>query len=216
MRAFILAVCAFFLFSFSYAFQEFYPSGPGMVWHYTGHMKDSSAKLLVEAKIILLNKIDSVQYMYYAAPSVDVRFMVRVDDKGAYMKLLKYPFPILKFLTVDVYLDPEIQFLKFPLTEGETWTQNLKATADLVPFKLNRDIKVKFTVFAREKFRYKGADLDCYRVRMERDEGTGSLWIEDNWFASGLGFVRGDNPEYFIELNGYDPVSAMPASAMAK
>jgi len=188
-----------------------------MTWHYAGHMKqDNAAKIRVEAKIISFDTINSVQYMYYAAPSVDVRFMVRVDEAGAYMKLVKYPFPILKFLTVDVYMEPEIQFLKFPLTEGETWTQNLKATADLVPFKLNRDVKVKFTVVAKEKFRYKGADLDCYRVRMERDEGMGTLWVEDNWFASGLGFVRGDTPEYFIELNGYDPVSAMPSSATAK
>jgi hypothetical protein len=42
---------------------------------------------------------------------------------------------------------------------------------------------------------------------MERDDGMGGLDIENNWFASGLGFVRGDTPGYAIELYDYEPVS---------
>jgi hypothetical protein len=207
MRRIFLAAWLVFPAALS-ATPDFYPSAPGMSWHYDGHWKNrDNEKVKVDASIISVQTIDSKQYLYYSAPSVDVRFMVRADDKGAYMKLLKYPFPVLKFLTVDVYLEPEIEFLKFPLFTGETWSQKVKATADLVPFKLDREIKVKFTVVAEEKFKYKGNDVDCYQVRMERDDGMGGLDIENNWFASGLGFVRGDTPGYAIELYDYEPVS---------
>ena len=209
MRAVLLAACFVFP-SAVYSNQpDFYPSALGMSWHYSGRWKQGDMrKVSVDASIPSIKTINSLQYMYYTAPSVDVRFMVRLDDKGAYMKLVKYPFPVLKFLTVDVYLTPEIQFLKFPLYEGETWSQELKATADLVPFKLDRRIKVKFTVVAEEKFNYNGESLDCYHVRMERDEGQGQLRVEDNWFAQDIGFVRGETPEYFIELDGYKAVTA--------
>ena len=209
MRAVFMAAWFFIPFTAFSAAPDFYPSAPGMIWHYSGHLKQGDMqKISVDASISSVKTINSLQYMYYTAPSVDVRFMVRIDDKGAYMKLVKYPFPVLKFLTVDVYLTPEIQFLKFPLFEGETWSQELKATADLVPFKLDRRIKVKFTVTAKEKFNYRGIARDCYHVRMERDEGQGQPRVEDNWFAQDLGFVRGETPEYFIELDGYKAVTA--------
>ncbi|MGD0566341.1 MAG: hypothetical protein ABSA34_03310 [Candidatus Goldiibacteriota bacterium] len=209
MRAIFAAAWLVFPFAIFSDTPNFYPSAPGMSWHYAGRWKQGDMqKVSVDASISSVKTINSLQYMYYTAPSVDVRFMVRIDGKGAYMKLVKYPFPVLKFLTVDVYMTPEIQFLKFPLFEGETWSQELKATADLVPFKLDRRIKVKFTVVAKEKFSYKGKTLDCYHVKMERDEGQGALRVEDNWFAQDIGFVRGETPEYFIELDGYNPAPA--------
>jgi hypothetical protein len=185
---------------FSAAYCEFYPVGEGYVWKYSGYMKNEPQKKIdVSATIISKQKISGKEYYYYSAPSVDVRFMVRTDPGGGYMKLVKYPFPVLKFLTVDVLLTPEIQFMKFPFNVGDSWSREVKAEADLVPFKLNRKIKIKFTTVAKEIFRYKEADYECYHVRMERDDG-GSVRIEDNWFANGLGFVRGETPEYYIEL----------------
>jgi hypothetical protein len=183
---------------------DFFPMGENYSWTYEGYMKNTpKKKLIVTASIIKKVQIDGREYWYYSAPSVDVRFMVRIDENYGYMKLVKYPFPVLKFLTVDVNMTPEIKFIKFPYQGGDTWEQKINAVADLVPFKLKQDIKTRFTVTGPEKFVYKGKEYGLFQVRMERDEGNNKIRIEDNWFADGLGFVRGETAEYFIELKDF-------------
>jgi hypothetical protein len=193
------------LFTFIPVFSsDYFPMGDGYAWTYEGYMKNTpKKKLVVTASIIKKEKISGLEYYYYSAPSVDVRFLVRVDGNYGYMKVLKYPFPVLKFVTVDVYLTPEIQFIKLPYKAGDTWEQKINAEVELTPFKLNQGIKVKFTVLDPEKFVFKGREYEVFHVRMVRDEGNNNIRIEDNWFADGLGFVRGETPEYFIEIKDF-------------
>jgi hypothetical protein len=148
------------LFAFAPAFSsDFFPVGDGYTWTYEGYMKNTpQKKLVVTASIIKREKIAGQEYYYYSAPSVDVRFLVRLDENFGYMKVLKYPFPVLKFVTLDVYLTPEIQFIKLPYKVGDAWEQKINAEANLTPFKMNQEIKVKFTVMDSEKFVFKGKD----------------------------------------------------------
>jgi hypothetical protein len=201
----LLFATVLLLFSCAVFGADIYPVGVGMNWRYTGYFKDSpDKKIYFTAGIISKEKIDGKEYFYYSAPKVDTRFMVKTDKNGAYMKLTKYPFPVLKFLTVDVYLTPEIKFINFPMKVGDVWKQEIKAVADLIPFKLNRKIYVKFEVVGTDPFKMDGVEYTAYHIRMERDEGGPKLRIEDNWFVDGIGFVRGETPEYFIELYKYE------------
>ncbi|MCE5301225.1 MAG: hypothetical protein LLG37_10200 [Spirochaetia bacterium] len=183
---------------------DFYPTGMDLTWTYEGYMKSEPAKKLnVVASIVSVEKVGGKEYYYYSAPSVDVRYFVRKDDKWGYMKLIKYPFPVLKFLTVDVYLEPEIKFIKFPYRVGDEWEQLIEAEAVLKPFKMKLKIKVKFNVLDSEKFIYDGKEYEAFHVRLERHEGNGTVRIEDNWFAEDLGFVKGETPEYTIQLKNF-------------
>ncbi len=184
---------------------DFFPVGDGYSWTYKGFMKDNPKKdLVVKATVVRREMIDGKEYYYYSAPNVDVRFMVRTDENFGYMKIVKYPFPILKFLTVDVYLTPEIKFIKFPYKVGDKWEQTINAKAALPPFGLDMKLKVNFEVMDSEKITLKGKEYEVFHVRMYRDEGRKEPHIEDNWFAEGLGFVRGETSEYFIELKDFE------------
>ena len=184
---------------------DFFPVGDGYSWTYKGFMKDNPKKeLVVKATVVSRELIEGKEYFYYSAPNVDVRFMVRTDENFGYMKIVKYPFPILKFLTVDVYLTPEIKFIKFPYKVGDKWEQTINARAALQPFELNMKLKVNFEVMDSEKITLKGKEYEVFHVRMYRDEGRKELHIEDNWFAEGLGFVRGETSEYFINLKDFE------------
>ncbi len=198
--AVFIAVAAYFICA-GFVAAEVYPVSSDLSWKYKGQMKNNpSQKLDFTAKVLQTRKIGGKEYAYYSAPKVDTRFMVRTDENGAYMKLVKYPFPVLKFMTVDVSLNPEIKFVSFPYKAGDEWKQEIKAEANLVPFKLNRKIFVKFTVVGTDVFKLDGGEFTAYHVKMERDEGAGTVRVEDNWFVEGIGFVRGETPEYSIEL----------------
>jgi len=200
-------MCALILvwaFSARITASEYYPVDKGYSWTYEGYMKNDPQKpISVTAVIPSIEKNDGKKYFFYNAPSVDVRYFVRCDESWAYMRVIKYPFPVLNFLTVDVYLTPEVKFAKFPYRIGDTWDQIISAEAALIPFSMHMDIKCKFTVMESEKFTFDGKIYDIFRIRMERDEGNNHIRIEDNWFAEGLGFVRGNTPDYYIELKKF-------------
>jgi hypothetical protein len=221
MKKTSLYFCAFIIItSFTSLFAlDYYPVAKDYSWMYKGYWKDNPQKeLKVDASIVDMLEDSGKKYYYYSAPSVDVRYFVRTDENWGYMKLIKFPFPVLKFLTVDVRLNPEIKFVKFPYVVGDTWKQEVEAEADMPPFKLKKQIKVEFTVVDTEKFDFKGKSYDIFRVRMKRDEGDNSIRMEDNWFAPYLGFVRGQTTEYYIELKktnlpGEEPTPQATADA---
>jgi hypothetical protein len=198
----VLLAIIFSLPSLSLFADPFYPIDRSYTWIYQGYLKSNRSNVVdARASIVSIGRIEGQDYYYYSAPSVGMRNFVRTDSAGAYMKLIKYPFPLLSFLTVDVSLIPEIMFMRFPVSEGDAWSQDVRAQANIFGFfKLDKELKFHFEVASREKFLYDGIEYDCYRVHMERDDGEGKIHVEDNWFAETLGYVRGDSQDLYFEL----------------
>lgn len=85
----------------------------------------------VKAELRNLQTLDGKDYFYFFAPGVDVRYLVRRDECGVFMRLLKRDFPLFG-LSFNLHLIPELLFLRFPLTVGDKWSQQVVAKAKIL------------------------------------------------------------------------------------
>jgi hypothetical protein len=178
-----------------------YPLDQSITWIYKSVEKATGLTFTAEASIISRETVEGREYLFFSAPSVNIRFLVRGDESGVYMKVIKYPYPLLNFASYDIYVQPELLFIKYPMAAGEKWEQELDARAVIFGmFTFERKIKVYFENKGIEKVLLDGVELEAWHIVMLRDEGEGSIKKEESWYVDKLGYVKGETETNYIDI----------------
>ena len=100
---------------------EYFPVNLWDEWHYKGYKKKEPDKVLkIKAVVIDHEEMDDMKYYYYSAPDMDMRYLVRKDADGVYLRVMRYPFPLFNF-SIEVDIIPEMKTISFPLSVGKKW-----------------------------------------------------------------------------------------------
>ncbi len=205
LRVLLLLVFPTMLFSY-----EYFPVNLGDVWYYKGYKKADKTNIFdIKAEVKTIEVIDGKAYYYYSAPAANVRFLIRTDEAGAYLRVLRFPYPILDFLSIDIDIKPEVQFLRFPFVVGDSWSMTATARAEFFKFEIIKHLTTTFTVLANENLKIGNTEIDTFHIRNSINQGDGTPpVIEDHWHGKGVGYTQSDTPEYFLTLDRYEPAPA--------
>jgi hypothetical protein len=184
--------------------QRFYPVHLGNILYLKGYKKKEPAKeLRVKAEVIRIEQKDNKDYYYFYAPLVGIRYLVREDSEGVYIRIMKYPFPLFGF-PIEVDLKPEMKIMAHPLAEGLKWTYKGRAEAVILGIKLGRDVNTDFEVTKYEKLSTTAGEIDAYNITAMVDEGDGhGKHLEKYWYAKDIGYSQADTTGHFAQLVGY-------------
>jgi len=184
--------------------KSWYPINTGDEFVYNGYFKSKPLnKFKATAAVVESRDIDGKRYFFFNVPGFDIRFFARSDEKAAYMKLVRYPYPLFKFLSYDVVLKKEIDFVRYPFVDGEKWRRETEGAAMLWPVVIKRKITADFDVTGPLDAVYKGKAVDAWHVRMIMEIGDKNPMEENHWYVEGIGYVRGDTKQHFVELEGF-------------
>ena len=128
--------------------------------------------------------------------------------QGHICGVIRFPYPVFNFISFDIVLEPEIVFLKFPVTQGEKWEQAALAKANIFGFfTVEKNITMTFEVVKKGFIEFAGERKEAFLVAITRDEGDGTIVKEKSWYTEGIGYSGGESPEYTIKLSGFFPGS---------
>ncbi|MGD0566536.1 MAG: hypothetical protein ABSA34_04300 [Candidatus Goldiibacteriota bacterium] len=186
-------------------------------WYFRIRHKDRPADInnvvgLIDSKVT----INGNDYYYYYVPLENKGNVVRFSDEGAYIRNLK--FPVFGFIFLDVLLDPEIEYIKFPMKAGDTWQSSSTGTVFLINlFKISRKTTAKFTFLGEADIILSGKKEHVFRITSDIDKGDGKVEHEEQWFGVNLGMIYQDTEAYTLELYkfvpGNDVISGKDASS---
>jgi hypothetical protein len=184
--------------------QSIIPDNPGAKWYFRVIYKNHPNEIKkVVGYMYPEEVIDGKSYYYYSIPEEQKGNHVRVTDEGAFIKTLD--FPLFSFMFFEVVLDPEIQYLRFPLIVGDSWVSKSTGTITLLNFiKINRDAITKFKVLGEVDATLKGKKVHAYKVQDTIDKGNGEYAKEETWYAIGIGIIYQDTEAYTMELYGFE------------
>jgi hypothetical protein len=185
---------------------EYYPTYPHDVWYFKGYKKAGSERkfMKVKAEILGIENKDGKDYYYFYAPKVEIRYLMRKDEGGVYMRVIKYPFPIFDF-SIEVNITPEMPIIKFPIKIGDKWVHKARAEATLFGFlKLGRNIQSDFEVLRKEMLHTEAGNVEAYHIKVLVDEGDGKTrTTEKYWYGKGTGYTYSDTTGHDAFLVGY-------------
>jgi hypothetical protein len=184
----------------------YYPIAPHNTLYYSGYRASEPSNVLkIKAEVVGCEKRDGIDYYFFNAPQIDVRFLMRKDKDGVYMRVMKYPFPVFSFIGVDVEFVPEIKIINFPLRTGDGWHYEGSASASLFGFfSITRSIKADFDVIKRETLDTRAGPIDAFCVRLRIDEGDGAGVKEElHWYGKNIGYVKSRTTRHTSEIEGY-------------
>jgi len=185
--------------------QKFFPASVGNKWFYQGYWKNDKDKKIVKVKAEIPNieKKDGMEYFYYYAPKVGIRYLNRKDETGVYMRVIKFPFPIFSFALIEVDIVPEMLVIKFPFKVGEKWTQKAKASTTLFGiWKIERDIQSDFEVVEKVKINTGVGEIEAYHIKADVDNSYEKT-VENYWYGKDIGYSVSDTSSYFVKVHGY-------------
>ena len=176
-------------------------------WYFRIRHKDRPSEInyvvgLIDSKVA----INGNDYYYYYVPAENKGNVVRFSSEGAYIRNLK--FPVFGFIFLDVLLDPEIEYIKFPMKAGDSWESSSTGTVFLVNlFKISRKTTAKFTFLGEADITLSGKKEHVFRMTSDIDKGDGRVEHEEQWFGVNLGMIYQDTEAYTLELYKFVPGS---------
>ncbi len=183
--------------------EKYYPMAKGNILYFEAYKKSEPNKILkVKAEIKDIEKKDEKDYFYFYSPKVDIRYLIRRDENGVYMRVIRYPFPIFNF-SIEANIIPEINFFKLPAKIGSKWEEKAKASAQILFFTIEKNITSNFEIVKRETIKTKAGEIDTYLIHARVDQGDGNATVEKYWYGKGLGYVRADTNVHYAEIVGY-------------
>ncbi len=184
-------------------YEKYYPMAKGNKLYFEAYKKAEPQKLLkVKAEIKDIEIKDGKEYFYFYAPKVDIRYLIRRDKDGVYMRVIRYPFPIFNF-SIEANIVPEVNFFKFPIKEKNKWEEKAKASAQILFWNIEKNVKSNFKMIKREKIKTKAGEIDTCLIHAIVAQGDEKPTVEKYWYGKGLGYVRADTNVHFAEIVGY-------------
>lgn len=185
--------------------EAYYPIYKGNTLYFKGYRKkEPSKELKVKAEVVGIEQRDGKDYAYFYAPQMNVRYLIRRDKEGVYMRVIRYPFPIFDF-SIEVNIKPEMKIISFPLKTGQKWEYKGRAETLVFGFmNIGRDIKSTFEAKEKRVIKTWAGDLDTVHMQVLVDEGDGGTpKLEKYWYAKGFGYSVADTSGHYAELVGY-------------
>lgn len=156
----------------------------------------------VRAEIRNLQTFEGKDYFYLFAPGVDVRYLIRRDETGMFMRLLKRDIPLFG-ISFDVHLIPELLFLRFPLTVGDRWSEQVVAKARILFFPVSRTIEARYHVADRQVLHTEAGDIDAFMVNASLGVVNRPMVNKTFWYGENVGYIKAIAPEDSAVLVGY-------------
>jgi hypothetical protein len=182
---------------------RYYPLTIGNEYYYKAvKTRAPNREYRVKAEIKKLQTLEGKEYFYLFAPSVDVRYLIRRDETGMFMRLLKREIPLFG-ISFNVHLIPELLFLRFPLTVGDQWSQQVLAKARILFIPVSRTIEARYHVVDRQVLHTEVGDIDAFIVNASIGVVNRSMVNKTFWYGENVGYIKADAPEDFTVLVGY-------------
>ena len=182
---------------------QYYPLTIGNEYYYKVFRMDApNRKYRVKAEVRNLQTVGGIDYFYFHAPGADIRYLVRRDESSVFMRLLKRQIPLFG-ISFDVHLTPELMFLRFPLTVGDRWSQQVVASARILFIPVKRTIEGRFHVVDRRVLRTEAGDIDVFVINASLGVVNKSMAEKTFSYGANVGYVKADAPEDFTLLVGY-------------
>ena len=184
-------------------FARYYPLTIGNEYYYKAFRRDEpNREYQVKAEVRNLQTVGGKDYFYFFAPGADIRYLVRRDESGVFMRRLKREIPLFG-ISFNVHLMPELLFLRFPLTVGDQWSQQVVAKARILFIPVSRTIEGRFHVVDRQVLRTEAGDIDAFIVNASLGPVNGPMTNKTFWYGADVGYIKADAPEDFTVLVGY-------------
>lgn len=185
--------------------QRLSPLTDNTKWYYRIVHKNKPNEILnvvgLQDSKVVINNYD---YYYFYVPQENKGNVVKFSKEGAFIRNLK--FPVFGFIYLNVILQPEIQYMRFPLKVGDTWECDSTGTVYLMNLiKINRKTKAKFTVLGESNVILDGKKEHVFRIEDQIDKGDGKTEREETWYAVDIGLVYQDTEDYTLELYKFVP-----------
>ena len=174
--------------------ERYYPIHKGDTWYFTGYKKKTpDKKINVKAEVVGVEQRDGKDYIYFYAPQVDIRYLMRRDKTGVYMRVIRYPFPFFN-MSIEVELTPEMKIIQFPLKVGSVWKHKGRAEAVILGlFKAGRDIESDFLIEKKEIINTPAGKIESYHLKVLVNEGDGKpAHAEKYWYGKDTGYSMAD------------------------
>lgn len=182
---------------------RYYPLTVGNEYYYkAAKTSNPDREYRVRAEIKKIKSVDGKDYFYLFAPDAGVRYLVRRDDTGVFMRLLKRDIPLFG-MSLNVHLDPELKFLRFPLTVGDQWSQQVNAKAKFLFIPIRRTIEGKFHIVDKQILHTEAGDIETFVVNARLGVVDGTAATKTFWYGKDVGYVKADTPEDFMVIVGY-------------
>lgn len=182
---------------------RYYPLTVGNEYYYTAIKANApNRELRVKAEIKNLQTVDGEDYFYLFAPSENIRYLLRRDKAGVYMRLLKRDFPLFG-LTFNVHLKPEVMFLRFPLAIDDQWSQRVTASARIFFIPIRRTIEAKYHVVDKVVLHTEAGDIEAFVVNASLGVVGGEIANKTFWYGEKIGYIKSSAPEDSMIIVGY-------------
>jgi len=182
---------------------RYYPLTIGNEYYYKAVKANApNRELRVKSEIKNLQTVDGEDYFYLFAPSENVRYLIRRDNAGMHMRLLKREFPLFG-LSFNVHLKPEILFLRFPLAIGDQWSQQVMASARILFIPFSRTVEASYHVVDRVILHTEAGDIDAFVVNASLGVVGGAIASKTFWYGENVGYIKASAPEDSMIIVGY-------------
>jgi hypothetical protein len=182
---------------------RYYPLTVGNEYYYKGVKANAPKReLRVKSEIKNLQTVDGEDYFYLFSNSENIRYLVRRDTAGVYMRLLKRQFPLFG-LSFNVHLKPELLFLRFPLAIDDKWSQRVTASARILFIPFSRMIEARFHVVDRVILQTEAGDIDAFVVNASLGVVGGAMASKTFWYGENVGYTKASAPEDSMIIVGY-------------
>jgi hypothetical protein len=180
--------------------EPFYPLCEGSWWLFDSRTRTEQgvSQQNVKATLTGSETIDGVSYSLFAiGEEENFEMFIRRDAAGVHIRKMRFP---VADWAMDIYLNfkPELTFLKFPLKE-EKWSYK----GEIAVWKFNIDINIDYENLGKETVQTPAGEMECYRIR-ERVRVMKKDYVEESYYARGVGFVKGVSrkaPEVLVDYH---------------
>lgn len=174
---------------------RFYPLTIGNEYYYKAFRRNSpNREYQIKAEVRKRQTVDGKDYFYFFAPGADIRYLIRRDESGVFMRLLKREFRLFN-ISLNVHLEPELMILRFPPTVGDQWSQQVVAKARILFFPVRRTIEGTYQVVDRQVLHTEAGDIDAFVVNASLGVVNRSMTNKTFWYGENVGYVKADTPE---------------------
>jgi len=186
---------------------RYFPIHTGNKWYYKAFKRGEEENTKkIKAEIIGEEEKDGIQYPYFYAPGVDIRYLIRKTKEGVFVRGMKFPFPLFGF-SIDVDIIPEMPMIKFPLKKGSKWEYKGKGRAYFLFIPIERDVTGKYEVIGKQTVDTGAGKIETFHIRAVISGEDDRPKLKKYWYAKDIGFAISDNSNHRAELTGFSVYS---------
>ena len=183
----------------------YYPIDLGGQWTFELKEKNQIKTSVVTCdKKEKINNLDCVHLK-----SSENRLSCWIQKKGDVVNVVQTSRSILGLANIAITFDPPLPILKFPLTQGDSWSYQGWGRS----FFLSKPLHVIYQNEGLETIQLDGKSYQAYRIEANYQVGNDPAKTQFSWYAQGLGFIHSHSDALEITLINFVPSQMVDTSA---